>query len=189
MAMTPTVGLALVGVALAGTPEAGLAGPPDRQAVRKVMNDKELLVRGWDQKAIETILRDFKKLYEEHPGSGFAVAIETRPDGAVRVTFPVDVAPDLFPFLVNYVQYPKGFDLRGRLLTVVGRTTLSRAFSLPDPALEGQKASIYVPADDREHDEVYVRTDAGQTFVNSFAASRWKPVRDARLPDGFERLR
>lgn len=152
------------------------------------MNDTVLIVSGWTSQELEEIVRAFREMYEDRLGSAFRT--ETASSyGTLRVTFPAGIEPEILAFLVNHVQYPKDFDLRTRRILVAGRVTLTPEFNLPDRALVGQKAIVYVPRNDREYDLVDVRTEVGATFENSFASSRWKPVRDPRLPDGIDRLR
>lgn len=152
------------------------------------MNDTVLIVSGWTAQELEEIVRAFREMYEDRLGSAFRTETVSA-GGALRVTFPAGIEPEILAFLVNYVQYPKAFDLRTRHILVVGRVALTPAFNLPDRALVGQKAIVYVPRNDREYDLVYVRTEAGATFENAFASSKWRPVRDPRLPDGIDRLR
>jgi hypothetical protein len=185
------LGAGLLALALATCPRGSLGErlaapkPPTRTAS---MDDKVLIATGWTVQELEAILRAFREMYEERLGPAFSAEIVSS-DGVLRVTFPAGIEPMEFAFLVNYVHYPKGFDLRARHILAAGRVTLTERFNLPDRALVGQKAMVYVPRNDREYDLVYVRTDADATFEDSFASSRWKPVRDPRLPDGIDRLR
>jgi hypothetical protein len=178
LAVTTAVAVSFVGTATAlESPSRSLS-----------MDDRVLIVRGWTEQELDEILRAFREMYEDRLGPAFRTETASS-NGSLRVTFPAGIDPMTLAFLVNYVQYPKDFDLRTRHILAVGRVILTPDFNLPDRALAGQKASVYVPRNDREYDLVYVRTDAGATFENSFASSRWKPVRDPRLPDGIDRLK
>jgi hypothetical protein len=153
------------------------------------MNEPVLVVSGWDAGELDTILRTFRGMYQERFAPSFKAEIAAGKQGQLRVTFPAGIDAVVLGWLVNYVHYPKGFDLRRRHIVAMARVTLTREFDLPDTSLLGQKAIIYVPKEDREYDLVYVRTDAGSTFENSFAESKWKRVHDARLPNGIDDLR
>ena len=146
-------------------------------------NDKELIVKGWTEEELRQIMAHFEKMYQGRLGAAFSVSI-SRSGTDVRLRFPQDIPAVEFCFLVNYVQYPEGFDLKGRLPTVFAKTTLSRDFNLPEESLLGQKAIIYVPANDTAFDVVYVTT-GGRTFENSFASQSWKAVADPRIPSGI----
>ncbi len=146
--------------------------------------DKNILVQGWTEPELKQILRKFLLKYSDTIGTNFPVTIQTEAN-RFRLRFPNDFPPDGFQFLVNYVRYPEDFDLKGRALVVVGSATLGREFDIPDDALAGQKAQFYVPSNDRDYDVLYVRV-GDQTFEDSFASSRWKLVKDKRLPPGVE---
>lgn len=147
------------------------------QYVPNPENDKALIVYGWNSGEIRKILSDFAATYKLH---GFKYLIRTE-DQPLRVVFPDDIEPDLFSFLVNYVQYPIGFDLKSRSIVSTGAVTLTPEFDLPSPALSGQRALFYVPTDDNEHDLVYVRVGE-LTYENSFAGQCWQRKEDPRIP-------
>jgi hypothetical protein len=85
---------------------------------------------------------------------------------------------------VNYLNYPKDYDLKTRSISVTGHATLTAAFHLPSKSLIGKNAVFYVPSADQDFDLVYIRVD-NETYVNSFAGSRWKKVNNPRLPAGL----
>jgi hypothetical protein len=160
------------------------AGQPPVQAfVANPKNDKALVVYGWSIDELQKILIQFKAKYEI-PNRKHLIRND---GGGLRVVFPEDLEPDLFSFLVNYVQYPEGFDLKARSVTSAGTTTLSLDFGLPSGALNGKKAVFYIPTNDREHDLVYVRVD-GVVYENSFAGRSWRAMSESRMPDAVVRL-
>ncbi len=148
-------------------------------------NGKRVIVRGWTENELARILGDFRKMYEDRLGPDFFLEIHVLDGGAIRVTFPHDIPAMLFSFLINYVQYPKDFDLRTRSIVVVGEAPLSADFQPPVQSLVGRSAVFYVPSNDQDYDLVYVRI-GNETFVNSFAADSWKRVTDPRIPPGLE---
>jgi len=162
--------------------------PRDLGHVPDLHNRKELRVRGWSSQDFSKILTDFRKLYDDCCENEIAAKIQTLDDGTLRVTFPQDVPDRLFPSLINYAQYPKGFEPNADSILVVGKAIISGNFEgNSDAKLIGQKAVFYVPSDDRKYDVVYVQIGE-ETFSNSFASSRWKKVEDPRLPAGFANL-
>jgi hypothetical protein len=173
---------------IAGAIAARFAKPASTPFTPDPHNDKQILVRGWSADEMPRMLTDLKQLYLDKLGPDFAFNFNPEADGTFRVTPSRDVPGELFPFLVNWLQYPNGFEPNGRTILVVGKTTLSSDFSIPDPALTGQRAVFYVPANDTDYDVVYIRI-GDVTYRYSFAGfGRWKRTDDARLPAGFAAL-
>ncbi len=151
-------------------------------------NDKQIFVNGWTSDELAKAIRDFRASYTDRLSSDFAISISPIEHQRFRITFPGDLEPSLFHFLVNYLRYPRDLDLSGRTILIVGRCTLDSHFNLPDLSLAGQKASVYVPAQDDQYDLVFVRVDHGAIYEDSFASSTWKPVKNPRVPVGLEAL-
>lgn len=144
-----------------------------------LQNDKVIRVTGWNEDELRKILDDFVE--EDLSGAPrYKIEIEKLEEESYRLTFPQDIHPTVFTFLVNYLAYPIDFDLQGRSVTVVGKSTLNSAFGISD-ALVGEKAIIYVPENDEDCDVVYLLTEAGASFQNSLDEMIWRPVNDARL--------
>ena len=150
------------------------------------LNDKVLIASGWTGPELSKILADFTTLYREQLRTDFIY--EVHASGAMqRATFPNDIPPWLFLYLVNYAQYPKGFNLDGRSVLAAATATLTPDFELPAQALYGNKALFYVPANDVQFDVVYAQS-RGETWEIAFAAGEWKPVGDARMPPALAPL-
>ena len=183
------LGIAIVGVgalALFGRSQQSSSRP---QFVPNPTNDKFIISSGWEATELEKILRDFQVLYNGRFHANFTIQSTSVNSTQFRITFPNDIEPMLFHFLVNYARYPKDLDLTNRTISIAGRTTLDQNFALPNPSLIGQKALIYVPTDDHEFDLVYVKMEQGQVYEDSFASSKWKLVQNPRLPGGIEALK
>lgn len=150
---------------------------PDRN------NRISLVVRGWNRADLDRILSDFLQLYDLP--KPFARNIFERPDGALAVTFPDDIRPEFLFYLVNYVKYPKNFDLTNRSIAVLCHVVLTPAFGAPDAALVGQRAIIYVLAQDTDYDLVYARLETGAAYKISFTNLIWESVADPRMPRDF----
>ena len=132
-------------------------GCSKQPTARMAMSDKELLVRGWSGAELKQILGDFQRLSGGRLPSNFSTEIHTGDGAVLRVTFPADIPAMDFCFLVNYVQYPKGFDLPSRTILVGGRATISADFLPSDQSLVGKRILIYVPSDDKRYDEVFAQ--------------------------------
>ena len=148
-------------------------------------NGIRLSVRGWNRSELDKILLDFSKQYGLPPA---ATKVTTQSDKVLVITFPNDIEPKLLLFLVNYVQYPRDFDLKQRAIAAVAHAALTPAFGLPDSALAGKRAAIYVPANDTDYDLVYVRIEPGSAYRISFTNLIWKAVADPRMPAGVQDL-
>jgi len=142
-------------------------------------NDKRVVVRGWRPEELRGMLADFAASYEL-PKS----YVETGPGAVDRtkvLTFPRDIPPEVFLFLVNYLTYPFKHEPRDSL-AVVGTATLTSAFALPDPSLVGKQAFVYVPDADQEHDVVYVDVVGDAVYAVPFTNLRWQRVELPRRP-------
>ena len=106
-------------------------------------NNKEVVVQGWTESDLKRILAHFEKLYEGQLGPAYSVTLKKVAE-SIRLSFPYDIPAEKFGFLVNYIHYPEGFDLKGRMIAASGTTTLSEAFAVPEESLVGQKALFYV---------------------------------------------
>jgi hypothetical protein len=154
-------------------------------AASNIAAKEEIIVSGWTDQELPGILADFVEPYDDRLDSKFDFQIEPYDKGASRITFPHGISAEIFSFLVNYLQYPKNYDLTTRSVLVIGKAVLTPGFHPPDKNLIGQKAMFYIPSNDQKYDQVYIRV-ANETFVNSFAARHWKKVSDPSLPAGVE---
>jgi hypothetical protein len=152
------------------------------------MSDKELLVRGWSNAELRQILGDFQRLSGDRLPSNFSTEIHTGDGAVLRVTFPADIPSMDFCFLVNYVQYPKGFDLQSRTILVAGRATISSDFLPSDQSLIGKRILVYVPSEDKRYDEVFAQAE-GQSYEFPFTLTGFKPAPEPRLPVGVSDLK
>jgi hypothetical protein len=143
-------------------------------------NKTTLSIRGWHRAEVDQILEDFYRLYSLPDSS--SLRIEAKSNDIFVLTFPQDIQPKLFLFLVNYIQYPKNFDLTHRFIGVLGRVVLTPGFGAPDSALVGKLTVIYVPANDTEYDLVYARVESGTTYRIPFTTLSWKMTEDSRMP-------
>jgi hypothetical protein len=149
-------------------------------------NDTLVVCRGWDETELTKILADFTRTYQDRLPSAEPFRVERARD-QFQIRFPGDIPPPLLSYLINYLQYPKDFDLTNRDIAAVGIVTLTDAFQLPSSNYVGKKAHIYVPSNDRRYDEVYLAVGS-EYFEQPFTNLRWKPVTDGCIPGQVSKL-
>jgi len=159
--------------------------PREQATISDPANGEEVVVRGWTNEELSGILTDFADMSDSDLGPHFDYEVHARDDGSIRITFQHNIPAQQFSFLINYLQYPKNYDLKGRSVSVVGKAIISSKFKPPSKSLIGQTATFYIPSNDQAYDLVYVRV-GDETFEISFAARRWKKVADSRIPPGVE---
>lgn len=143
-------------------------------------NDKVIIVRGWDDNELAKVINDFIDTYKNDGYPAYTIEPHKQGEKTLHLTFSTDIHPLLFTFLVNYAAYPFDLDFSHRSIIVAGKTTLTSLFEGVDPSFIGQKAILYLPENDQDHNIVYMHT-AGNTFANSFSELAWRRVSDARM--------
>ncbi len=151
-------------------------------------NDKVILVKGWNEVEIQKIIHDFIETYKNDGYPAYTIEPHKQSENLYRLTFPQDIHPLLFTFLVNYIAYPFDLDLKNRSIIVGGKTTLDAGFAGIDSLLVGKKASLYIPENDQDHDVVYMQTESGINLLMSFDSLKWRRVNDARLSNEVKNL-
>ncbi len=152
------------------------------------MNDKVIFVKGWNEIEIQKIIGDFTDTYKNDGYAAYAIEPQKKEEYLFLLTFPKDIHPMLFTFLVNYLAYPFDLDFRNRSVIVGGKTTLSAEFDGVDSSFVGKKAVLYIPQGDQDHDVVYMQMESGISLANSFTETKWKRVDDARLSSEVRNL-
>jgi hypothetical protein len=151
----------------------------------QILHQKEAIMSGWTSEELSNILTDFAEVHDGRLGHDFDYAVAPDDKGSIHVTFPHDIPATQFSFLVNYLQYPKNYDLKTHSISVMGKALITPDFHSAGKSLLGQNATFYIPSDARDFDLVYVRV-GDETLENSFASRRWKKVTDSRIPAGVE---
>lgn len=146
---------------------------------------KFVIVQGWNERELRTIIADFTSMYRGQLTASFQPAVMRIDDNRYRIQFPQGIKLETFTFLVNYLNYPIHLDLTGRSIAVAGFATLGDESPTP---LIGQNAVFYVPANDHDYDDVYIRVGA-MTYSDSFTDEVWKPVTDPRMSTTVASLR
>ena len=78
------------------------------------MNDKIVIVKGWNEIEIQKIINDFIETYKSDGYPAYAIEPHKQEEHLFRLSFPKDIHPTLFTFLVNYVAYPFDLDFKNR---------------------------------------------------------------------------
>lgn len=151
-------------------------------------NDKVIIVCGWNEDELITILDGFAA--EDRPGAPVErIEMHEQQEDCYRLSFPEDIHPFLFTTLVNYLLYPIEFGIGDGSINAAGKTTLDSAFEGIPESLCGQKAVLYVPEDDQDHDVVYLQTESGVNLAYSFVEETgWRLVKNARLSLDVKRV-
>ena len=150
-------------------------------------NDKVIVVKGWSEDELQKILNDF--IAEDTSGvASYKIEVNKRDEDLYSLSFPQDIHPAIFGFLVNYLAYPMNFALAGRSIIVAGKAMLNSDFQGIPQSLVGKKAIIYIPENDQDYDVVYLQTETGTTLANSFNDGVWREVKDARLSSEVKML-
>src|SRR5437016_8609614 len=150
-------------------------------------NDKVIVVKGWSEDELQKILNDF--IAEDTSGvASYKIEVNKRDEDLYSLSFPQDIHPAIFGFLVNYLAYPMNFALAGRSIIVAGKAMLNSDFQGIPQSLVGKKAIIYIPENDQDYDVVYLQTETGTTLANSFSDGVWREVKDARLSSEVKML-
>jgi hypothetical protein len=151
-------------------------------------NDKVIVVCGWNVDELHTILDGFSA--RDHPGApAYSIEMHQPAPDCYHLYFPQDIHPFLFTSLVNYLLYPIEFAIDDRVIAVAGMTTLNSAFEGIPESLYGQRALLYAPEDDQDHDVVYLQTSSGENLAYSFTEDfGWRLVKNARLSLDVKRL-
>jgi len=163
-------------------------GCSKQSASNFAISDKELFVRGWSDAEVRQIVGDFQQMYRDRLPSNFSTEVHAREGGVLRVTFPSDIKPEFFCWLINYFQYPRNFDFKSRTILVAGRATISSDFLTTDQSLIGKRIMFYIPTDDKDYDVVFAQVE-GQSYEYPFTSERWRGEQEPRLPVGVSDLK
>jgi hypothetical protein len=170
----------------------GMQASPEPPAIPSFtpnsINDKVIFVKGWDEVEIRQIINDFIEQDKDVLYPAYTIEPHQQGEHLYRLTFPQDIHPWLFAFLINYLVYPFDLDLETRVILVVGKATLNSEFEGIDSSLLGQKAILYVPEDDEDYDVVYMQAESGINFARSFNEMKWRKVNEARLSNEVKNL-
>ena len=162
-------------------------GRGKQPAGRFSISDKTILVRGWSDTEFRQILGVFQQMYRDRLPENFIAEVHNGDAGSFRVTFPADIEPRFFCWIINYIQYPKDFDLKSRTILVAGSAAMSSDLLPSEQSLLGKSILFYVPANDENNDGVLAPVDSPGS-KNPHESERWRLVQEPRIPDGASDL-
>ena len=172
-------GLFLGGIVMAG--DALRRHSPARDLdVRLVEGDQfTLRVRGWAGHELRTIFADFAAMYDiEEPriveGLGRIFSID----------WPSGLEEAHILFAVNYLHYPRDFDLDSRSILGAARVWPGNLTGIAD----NQSAFVFVPENDTHFDRVHVIDESGQAYLGDFGSTAFVQIDDARMPREVKKL-
>ena len=152
-----------------------------------IENDKIIMVSGWNEEELRRILDDFVA-EDASAAHECRIEISKQYQNLHRLTFPEDIHPSEFAYLVNYLNYPMNFGLTERSIAVAGKTSLNSDFQGIPPSLVRKKAILYVPENDQDYDVMYLQTETGATFTKSMSEKAWRQASDPRFPSYVKML-
>ncbi|MBO9595169.1 MAG: hypothetical protein J7599_19855 [Niabella sp.] len=157
--------------------------PPDRMLPEhKIANDKLIVAEGMNESNLKKMLQDFCGWY--NPEMLQIVPMVTKmTDLQFVITFPYDVPFEIFCFLVNYLDYPKGYNKR---FNVAGWATARSADMWVTDDLAGKQVLLFVSDFDTEYDNVFMTTADQIGYKLDFGGRRAQllehPVKPYQMP-------
>ena len=85
-------------------PTAGIEPTP--KFIPDLLNDKVIVVKGWNEAEIQKAIDDFVESYQGQSYPDYEIEPHKQAENLFRLTFAKDIHPKLFTFLVNYLAYP-----------------------------------------------------------------------------------
>lgn len=128
---------------------------------KSTINDKIILIKNISSLDLKRIIEDFSKTYNYTPAiTGIKIKSTSFTD---ILTFQNDIDFETFCFFLNYLQYP--IDIP-HTANVTGWGTFTEY-----PIL-GEKTMFYIPATDKEYDNVYAVTATKANYKIPFTNLR-----------------
>lgn len=130
------------------------------------MEENYIIWNGLNSAAAVAVLTDFAGEYRHsNDVKGLKLYTRTGDENAHLVLFPGEPDFDIFSFLINYINYPKGFEgytayIRGYYKTKLilgGREKIS-----------GNRVMVYISKHDTQYDNVFFTDETGKHFINDF---------------------
>ncbi|WP_300599155.1 hypothetical protein [Niabella sp.] len=157
--------------------------PPDRRLPGdKVANDKLILVEGMNEVHIKRIIRDFCGWHNREMLQVIPVVTKMT-DLLFAITFPYDVPFEIFCTLINYLNYPKGYNRR---FYAMGWATTRSTDMWMTAENTGKPVLLFVPDLDMEYDHVLMTTADQLGYQLNFSAEKARllerPARPYHIP-------
>ncbi len=164
-----TVLILIIKACLPGTkpkPDTDTARPSDKHLPKQEkQNEKLVLVDNISRTEIDSILTGFCNMYNKE-------SFQAQPrlyklsERQFAITFPFDIEFEIYCYFVNYVHYPMGFD---KSFNVTAWETTKQANGWIAEKTANKKVMLFIPEDDKEHDNVFLTTDDNIGYKLGFA--------------------
>ena len=137
-------------------------------------NEKLVIVKDVSYTDLQTILTGFCNMYnkERYQAQPRLIKITER---EFAITFPFDIDFEIFCYFINYVQYPMDFD---KAFNVTGWTTTKSGDNWITEKSANKKVMLFIPSDDKDHDNVFMTTIDNVGFKLGFAMGEEKQLLD-----------
>jgi hypothetical protein len=128
-------------------------------------NDKLVLVGNISRAEITQIINAFCNLYNKKDFAALPRLYEIA-EKQFAVTFPFDIDFETYCFFVNFAHYPTGFD---KSIDVIAWTTSNHGETWITEKSANKKVMLFIPADDKDYDNVYLTTNDNIGYKLGFA--------------------
>ena len=151
-----------------------LSRPTDSSTPPTVDNDKIVIIKGANYNDIKKAIQQFCNIYNQQGYVAIPNLTKIR-DNEFAITFPHDLAFDMFCFFVNYLYYPNNIFYKA---DIKAWTTTKPTDTWITDKSANKKVMLYIPADDEEHDNVYLTTQDNIGYKLGFAVGHEKQLLD-----------
>jgi hypothetical protein len=130
------------------------------------MEENYIIWRGITGTAAVAILTDFANQYRDTDTvKGMKLYKKQDTEDAWLILFSEEPDFDIFSFLVNYLNFPMGYEA----YNVFGKGYyMSKLILSGRYKIGGNRVMVYLSKHDKEHDNVYFTDEAGNHFINDF---------------------
>lgn len=140
----------------------------------KLNNDKLIIVEDIKEDEIKKILQEFCNSYNKEKYEALP-RLTKLTDTKFAVTFPFDISFEMYCFLINYLNYPMGFD---RHFKTIGWTTTKATDTWTTTKTVNKNVMLFVSDNDTEYDNVFLTTSDNIGYKLGFAMSEEKQLLD-----------
>ena len=140
----------------------------------QVTTDKLVIVEDASENDIKKILQEFCNSYNKETFQAIP-RLTKLSDKEFAVTFPYDINFEIYCYLINYVNYPMGFD---RHFKTVGWTSTKPSDTWITEKSVNKNVMLYVSDFDKEYDNIFLTTVDSIGYKLGFAMGEEKQLLD-----------
>lgn len=139
---------------------------PKSPASKKVIeNDKIIVIQGADYEDIKKVLYQFCNIYNKDDYAAIIKLTQISKSESI-LTFPYDIDFSVYCFLINYLYYPDEISYKAN---IKGWATTKSADDFISKKNADQLVMLYIPAGEKEFDNVYMTTENHKGYKLGFA--------------------